>query len=532
MNFKPIFVFFFSILIVLLALISGCKEDETTQPILTPNIQTLKASGITQTTATTGGYVTSDGGSTVIARGVCWSTNNNPTLNDNKTSDGEGVGNYSSNLSGLALNTTYYVSAYATNKAGTSYGKAVSFKTSSSTIPSVALINVTDITQTSVVCNGNITSDGFAPPVIERGICWSVIGYPQIAINKVQCGSGTGTYSIKITGLASNTAYCVRGYAINSAGLAYGYVIDIKTLHDLREPDATMLQISMITRSTAMAEGRITNANYGTITERGFCWNTTGSPTINDNKSINGTGLGRFSHFLNTLKENTTYYIRSYAINEVGAGYSEVSSFKTSWKSDVTIPDIDGNTYHTITIGNQVWMIENLKTTRYRNGDAIPNITDQTSWANLRTGAYCDYGNNSNNYQIYGRLYNWYAVNDSRKLAPEGWHIATYEDWLDLINYLGGSDIAGGKLKEAGLEHWLNPNTDATDETGFTALPGGERNFSSNFNNNTYYGFWWCSSESDVNTALNLKLYYRSGTILTNIDVKVNGYSIRCIKDK
>ena len=140
-----------------------------------------------------------------------------------------------------------------------------------------------------------------------------------------------------------------------------------------------------------------------------------------------------------------------------------------------TVTDIDGNVYHTVTIGTQTWMVENLKTTRYRNGEAIPNITDNASWAALITCAYCDYNNIPSNSITYGKLYNWYAVNDSRNIAPMGWHVSTDAEWTTLTTFLGGTSIAGGKLKENGTIHWNSPNVGATNETGFSALPGGYR---------------------------------------------------------
>ena len=137
-----------------------------------------------------------------------------------------------------------------------------------------------------------------------------------------------------------------------------------------------------------------------------------------------------------------------------------------------TVTDQDGNVYHTVTIGTQVWMVENLKTTKYRNGDGIQNVTDSIAWWNLTSGAYCIYRNDVNNLATYGRLYNWYAVIDSRKLTPAGWHIPTDAEWTTLTDYLGST--CGDKLKEKGPNHWGGDNT-ATNETGFTALPGGNR---------------------------------------------------------
>ncbi|NQT26384.1 PKD domain-containing protein [candidate division KSB1 bacterium] len=141
-----------------------------------------------------------------------------------------------------------------------------------------------------------------------------------------------------------------------------------------------------------------------------------------------------------------------------------------------TVTDIDGNVYQTVKIGVQWWMAENLKVTHYNNGDAIPNVTDNTEWDNLTSGAYCNYNNDVTNIATYGRLYNFYTVKDARGIAPNGWHVSTEGDWEVLAHYLGGAaNEAGGKLKEAGFAHWNYPNNGATNESGFTALPAGMR---------------------------------------------------------
>jgi uncharacterized protein (TIGR02145 family) len=201
------------------------------------------------------------------------------------------------------------------------------------------------------------------------------------------------------------------------------------------------------------------------------------------------------------------------------------------WSNTVT--DIDGNVYHTITIGNQVWMLENLKTTRYLNGDSIPNITNNNNWAALSKGAFCDYNNSADNSSKYGHLYNWFAVNDSRKIAPAGWHIPSDADWSTLTYYLGGENVAGGKLKEAGLLNWIIPNTSATNESGFTALPGGLRSYSDgtfrNMGSNCYF---WSTTASDTLRAWDRELFYNQMNCYRyNYDSKLYGFSVRCVKD-
>jgi len=207
-----------------------------------------------------------------------------------------------------------------------------------------------------------------------------------------------------------------------------------------------------------------------------------------------------------------------------------------------TETDIDGNIFHTIKIGDQWWMMENLKVTHYRNGDPIPNVTDGATWYGLTTGAYCEYDNNPGNVATYGRLYNWYAVDDSRNIAPAGWHVPTDADWKQLEMYLGLSQVEAdslgwrgtdesGKLKEAGTTHWASPNTGATNESGFTALPGGYRYATGYFLNMGNYAGFWSSTEKDSGGAWNRYLYYNNMQVLRNTHDKRGGFSVRCVRD-
>ncbi len=196
-----------------------------------------------------------------------------------------------------------------------------------------------------------------------------------------------------------------------------------------------------------------------------------------------------------------------------------------------TVTDIDGNVYQTVTIGEQVWMMENLKVTHYRNGDPIPNVTDNGAWGGLSTGAYCNYDNDEHKVATYGRLYNWYAVDDSRNIAPDGWHIPSDDEMQTLADYLGGYDVAGGKLKEIGTTHWLSPNTGATNESGFTALPSGSRYLNGSFHNIGYGTYFWSSIESNSEYAWSRSLYHYLSEFYRNDINKHAGYSVRCVRD-
>jgi uncharacterized protein (TIGR02145 family) len=183
------------------------------------------------------------------------------------------------------------------------------------------------------------------------------------------------------------------------------------------------------------------------------------------------------------------------------------------------------------TICCQSWMTKNLDVATYRNGDIIPQVTDPTAWAALTTGAWCYYNNNPANGAIYGKLYNWYAVNDPRGLAPEGWHIPTDFDWTTLENCLGGTSVAGGKMKTTGTTRWTTPNTGATNESGFAGLPGGFRNNGGSFFNVGNLGYWWSATENSTTNAWDRNLLYTSGTLFRGDDSKARGFSVRCLRD-
>jgi uncharacterized protein (TIGR02145 family) len=183
-----------------------------------------------------------------------------------------------------------------------------------------------------------------------------------------------------------------------------------------------------------------------------------------------------------------------------------------------------------IMIGTQAWSTKNLSVDTYRNGDIIPQVTDNTEWTNLTTGAWCWYNNDSANGAVYGKLYNWWAVNDTRGLAPNGYHIPSSTEWDTLQTYLGGNTTAGGKLKETGTTHWNNPNTGATNSSGFTALSGGFRYEYGVFLNINTNGYWWTTTLNPTYPYY-YRLLYNTSTLFNNIFYKNAGFSVRLIKD-
>lgn len=290
-------------------------------------------------------------------------------------------------------------------------------------------------------------------------------------------------------------------------------------------------EITDLTANSAVSGGNILKEGVAAVIARGVCWSEDHNPDIEDEKTDDGQGTGTFTSNIYGLLPNTTYYVRAYATNNAGTAYGEEVSFKTDDSGVGTVTDIDGNVYHTVIIGTQVWMVENLRTTKYRNGDTIPNITDKTAWENISYGGYCWYNNDITNKETYGALYNWYAVDDSRNLAPEGWHIPSAEEWNTLIDFLGGDMVAGGKLKEEGTLHWRSPNIDATNESGFSGLPAGFEN-GTDFYSLGFTTFYWSTDEGEFpGEVWGIKLYNGHGHVEKGYGSKKPAHSVRCIKD-
>ncbi|QTA84768.1 hypothetical protein [Desulfonema magnum] len=301
--------------------------DEVTFATVTnsvPVVTTEAISDITSSSATCGGNVTSDGNADITARGVCWNTSGTPTTADSKTSDGTGTGIFTSTLTELASGTTYYVRAYATNSEGTAYGDEVTFVTSS--VPVVTTAAISDITSSSATCGGNVTSDGNAD-ISARGVCWNTSGTPTTDDSSTSDGTGTGIFTSTLTGLDRDTTYYVRAYATNSEGTAYGEEVTFVTSS---LPVVTTEAISDITSGTAICGGNVTSDGNADITARGVCWNTSGTPTTDDNKTSDGTGAGIFTSTLTGLDRDTTYYVRAYATNSEGTAYGEEVTFATN----------------------------------------------------------------------------------------------------------------------------------------------------------------------------------------------------------
>lgn len=281
-------------------------------------------------------------------------------------------------------------------------------------------------------------------------------------------------------------------------------------------PVLSTTEVTEITTNTATSGGNITDDGGATVTARGVCWSTNENPTIDDNKTEDGTGAGSFTSSVTDLEPNTTYYLRAYATNSAGTGYGSAMSFTTqegSSGSTFTDPR-DGKVYQTVVIGDQEWMAENLA--------YVPS-----------SGNYWAYENVNANVETYGYLYDWQTA---LNVCPTGWHLPSDEEWTELTYYLGGSSIAGGKLKATGTIEavtglWYDPNTGATNETGFTALPGGDRDGYGNFYFIGSNGYWWSATETSTDYAWYRSMNYNRSDVYRGLNGKELGFSVRCLRD-
>jgi uncharacterized protein (TIGR02145 family) len=524
----------------------GADVPFSTTAVGLPTLTTDAVTGLTLTTAISGGNITADGGGAVTARGVCWATTASPIIGaTNTTTDGTGTGVFVSNITGLLPGTPYHVRAYATNSAGTAYGADVPFTTNPVVVPTLTTTAVTGVTLTTAATGGNITDDG-GGAVTARGICWATTLNPVIgATNTTTNGTGTGVFVSNITGLLPGTPYHVRAYATNSAGTAYGADFPFTTTAAVA-PTLTTVAITALGATSAVSGGVITSDGGSAVTVSGICWGTTALPVIGAlNTTTDGLLTGTFPSTMTGLTDGTTYYVRAYATNAIGTSYGNQLTLLTK------VADNDGNTYNTVKIGNQVWMAQNLATTKYNDNSSIPNLTLAAAWIAENgtaghNGAYCWYNNDGTTYKpLYGAIYNWYAVNTGN-LCPTGWHVPSDEEYQTLELFLGmapgtnpgqvgawedrGTDQGTQMKNTTGWSTGL-PNLNGTNTSGFSALPGGYRfGVDGSFQSLGQVSFWWASDQVDATTAFYRRLDGTLTTVYRMGVLKSAGKYIRCIK--
>ena len=437
-------------------------------------------------------------------------------------------------------------------------------KEAAKTLPQLTTTTATSVTLTAASTGGNVSADGGAP-VTSRGVVWSTATSPTISLaTKTTDGLGTGSFSSSIANLNPSTNYYVRAYATNSVGTAYGNEITFTT-GAIVLPTLTSTAITSITTNSAVSGGTISADGGGSITARGVVWSTSTSPTITlSTKTTDGSGKGIFTSTISGLVPNTTYYIRAYATNKNGTGYGNEYQFKTTLApitSGNGFLDINGNSYTTLVIDNKEWASKNLAVKKYKNGDIIPQVQNPNEWTNLTTGAWCYYNNDPAN-EKYGLLYNWYAVNDSRGLAPQGWHVPTDTEWDNLqrflitagYNYDGDLKIYNVNLKyndklgksiaaKTFKKHTISPLVGSpasipteNNRTNFSALGSGLRGSDANFNDIDEVECWWTTTT--YTSSNNIYVKYRN--IVSHLQhgldnnggaLRTSGFSVRLIKN-
>jgi N-acetylneuraminic acid mutarotase len=319
-------------LITGIIMLSGCKKEPGI-----PVLNTTNVSIVTVNTVVVSGTVTSDGGSEVSVRGVCWSTDQNPTITDYSVNSGAGLGSFTASINGLEPNTTYYVRAYARNSEGISYGNEVTFSTGPASLATLTTLEVSPVKATTAVSGGIITSDG-GGQIMARGVCWSTDPNPTIADGITIGGTGSGAYISYMTGLSPNNIYYVRAYATNSTGTSYGNEVSFLTASPT--PPALTTVFVQATATSAVVGGNINDIGdgVGEITDRGICWSTAPFPTLEGENLSNGAGPGSFIIDLINLSPGTTYFARAYAVNSAHTDvfYGNEISFVTDQVSGVS----------------------------------------------------------------------------------------------------------------------------------------------------------------------------------------------------
>jgi len=522
------------------------------QPPCLPSVITTNITSITQNTAICESSIINNGGLPIIASGVCWSTLHNPILAEPITTDGSSYGSFTSNITGLIPNTTYYVRAYATNSLGTAYdNNEISFTTPNLYLGNGLVAyypfngNANDESgngNNGTVHGATLTTDRFG----NANSAYSFNGVNNDIDVANSPTTNTDNFSIScwinpsIINQARGTIILMGvddGIGGSSSLNGVNFCMGVHYAPD-NSISACVSDIQWIPSNYLIPT---INTWYFVVFLR---YNGVYKMYINDTCILNQNGsnpripthlkIGSLTDtcFFDGKIDDIRIYNRALSQNEIDSLY-HIGGWPLQQPIQYDVYDIDGNGYNTVQIGTQTWLKQNLKTTHYRNGDVIPIVTDNTAWSNLTTGAYCNYNNDANYATTYGHLYNWYTVNDSSNLCPTGWHVPIDGEWTTLTDYLGGESIAGGKLKETGLNHWNSPNTGATNETGFTALPSGYRYEGGAYGYVGDQSYWWSSTETNSTVAWDRYMYYSYSNVFKGYgDTKYHGFPVRCLKDE
>jgi uncharacterized protein (TIGR02145 family) len=518
---------------MILILFYACEKIEPERVI---KVRTESVTDIQYTSSIAQGTLVDIGEEGIDQYGHCWSVTEDPENTGEYTTLGsrQSTGNFISHLENLTPGTQYYVKAYAHKRLTIEYGELVSFTTPAGSLPTINTNVVTSVTMNSAICGGEVSSEG-GYAVIARGICWNTTGNPTLENNSKGIGSGPGSFDTQLTGLTKRTTYYVKAYATNQQGTNFGSEA-VFTTSDL--PFVSTSEIGNVKPNSVTCTGVVNDAGLAEVTVRGFCWDFNPGPTINDAHSENGGGTGEFEETISELASATRFFIRAYATNINGTVYGEQLEVITSF-----VDTRDFKTYPVTLIGEQYWMAENLN-----YGNYIHSSESQTD--NEIVEKFC-FDDVEDNCGLYGGYYTWPemmqydSVQSVQGVCPSGWHLPSDEEWKTLEMTLGMSQESadeenwrgtseGGKLKLQGTDIWQSPNEGATNESGFSALPGGYYDIITNndFIESTISATFWTSTKvPETFNAYYRFLDYTHAQIFRSPGYQGNSAPVRCIKD-
>lgn len=408
-------------------------------------------------------------------------------------------------------------------------------------LATVATTTATGITGSAAVTGGSITNTGNTA-ISQSGVVYATHANPTLTDSLRNNTSGGNTFTINLTTLNANTVYYVRAFAINGTGTTYGNQVTFTTAAGLATVTTTPVGAISASAATAPSGGTIVNTGGAAITASGVCWSTKSHPTVTNSATNDQITNNAFTSTLSLLVSNTTYYYRAYATNSFGTAYGNELSFNSG--STETVQDVDGNVYHTITINGQTWMTENLRVTHYQNGDPIVNIFTASSydWHNGTNGGGYMFVNGDTTkvtLQTYGLLYSSFVLQDTRNIAPSGWHVATQSDWNKLCVYEGMPAADTVAIN-------LYGQTSGADKNGAIdplLLTGGASGLNLQLAGYDYYGqlmefglrgYFWTSTGPGTGFFIEDEVYGPTQASYPGINIYEGqglGQSIRCVKN-
>ena len=533
------------------------EVEEPVKTIQSPSVETGYVINVTETSAQAQARIYDDGGGEILESGFCFGTEEHPVLSTahRVVAKSSGKGGFSVVLDRLLPSTTYFVRAYAINEADTSYGEQSAFTTQKE-VPAVTTLKASKISATTAVTGGSLLPEKYRDRAMEkRGVCYDTVENPTIFGPSTSDGTGVGEFSSMLTGLRPATVYYVRAYVGNANGIDYGEQISFTTLQPLYT-----IKPYDITDTTATTGGYDLYDRGGVkVLEWGVCRSVNPHPTLK-NKHVRQLTWNEneenvaWTSTLRKLEPNTTYYARAYAITaSKDTIYGTEVTFTTKPPipkcGEFTVSDVDGNEYHTVRIGTQCWLKENMRTTHYADGTVVnPDGMMSPGWDSV-------------NVPVYGYLYEWPAAvrnitmvsessNRVQGICPNGWHVPTKADWQGLFDYVKShSKWVVGKSKASiakalsAQERWdgglgfypdcyVCKNLDANNGTGFSALPAGY--YGGDFQSMEVSAYFWsstCGRFGDELGPYSVSWGREKSTVDMRPWVPDVGCSVRCVKD-